>query len=63
MRWAAQVNYRASGETFWMQTSVTPARLHGRATHHIWVHTDITEQKVLICRPPGTPPICIQGVK
>ena len=29
-----------------MQTSVTPARLHGQATHHIWVHTDITQQKV-----------------
>lgn len=54
MHAGVQVNYRASGETFWMQTSVTPARLHGRVTHHIWVHTDITQQKVLPCPPSGT---------
>ncbi len=29
-----------------MQTSVTPVRENGRVLNHIWVHTDVTEQKV-----------------
>jgi len=41
-----QLHYRPGGEQFWMQTSVTPMRENGRVLNHIWVHTDVTEQKV-----------------
>lgn len=43
---ALQLHYRPGGEQFWMQTSVTPVRENGRVLNHIWVHTDVTEQKV-----------------
>ena len=41
-----QLHYRPAGDQFWMQTSVTPVRENGRVLNHIWVHTDVTEQKV-----------------
>ena len=45
-RCALQLHYRPGGEQFWMQTSMTPVRENGRVLNHIWVHTDVTEQKV-----------------
>ena len=42
-----QLSYRPNGEQFWVQTSVTPVRGMGRISNHVWVHTDITEHKVL----------------
>ena len=43
-----------------MQTSVTPVRENGRVLNHIWVHTDVTEQKVRISYVAGAYPDGVQ---